>query len=65
MGWGLGQERLFLLFINISVPNFVRGVDGSAQTYLQLPLLQWSAGNVYLLVLLKTNVYHVGHTNTT
>ena len=26
-------------------------LEGKAQTYLQLPLRQWGAGNVYLLVL--------------
>ena len=28
-----------------------QGKQSSAGTYLQLPLLQWGAGNVYLLVL--------------
>ena len=34
-----------------SVHNFGKSDDDGVQTYLQLPLRQWGAGNVYLLVL--------------
>jgi hypothetical protein len=33
------------------VKNYVGFAENKARTYLQLPLRQWGAGNVYLLVL--------------
>ena len=39
------------IFYKTNLPSSVVVVPILAQTYLQLPLRQWGAGNVYLLVL--------------
>ena len=48
-----GRASLHLLFVDLKARLFTFPLTkhGCAQTYLKLPLRQWGAGNVYLLVL--------------
>ena len=43
-------DHSFKLFAVASTPQSLTGMLASARTYLQLPLRQWGARNVYLLV---------------